>query len=390
MLKHDNFEPQRTLSMFTVSPSLPTSSRSLNCQVSSAESLPRQSYAASALLSLEELVISLGPDAKSNLATLLAKAPAYFGCDRIRYQFALENPPFDPTADHQFVIAIPGSDRIATLVGLRSEVPDLRVRAFANLVQAQELGLQETTRHSDIQEYTSALYDPCPLGIVISDTRGCLLSVNRAFVAMTRRPQGTFIGVRPTKLAKQEGRIKFFKAVRELQTQKRVGFSMELQLGNGRSLPVSATITAFEFKGETLFLTTLQDLSYLEAREQEFVKVENQLNYSIKMATDCFLTFDHSGRITEANPYTGCLLGMSSERCAGRPIDELFTTPSLREFRKALNRAHKEGYASLNCGLSHTDGSEVQARGALMRFELDGQLHFRLILQATPSLQEVA
>lgn len=350
----------------------------------------RKPEEAHALLSLEELVISLGADPESNLATLLEGGTAYFGCETVRYQFAIENPPCDPSTDHQFVVSLPGSDRVVTLVGLEREVQSLKAKAFANLVQAQELNLQETTRHSDIQEYTSALYDPCPLGIVISNTRGCVLSVNRAFVAMTQRPQDTFIGMRPTKLAKQEGRIKFFKAVRELQTQKRVGFSLALQLGKGRSLPVSATITAFEFQGETLFLTTLQDLSYLEAREQEFVKVENQLNYSIKKATDCFLTFDHSGRVTEINPYTGELLGLCSERCAGRPIDDLFATPSLRNFRKALNQAQKEGYASLTCQLSHADGSEIPARGALMRFELDGQLHFRVILQTMAALEEVA
>lgn len=335
---------------------------------------------------LSSVLLELGEDPSINIITILEFGAQFLNCAHLNY---IENgnepdPELELEDSEAIQVPISGTTRTLKLYRPFDELNSDNLRIFTSLLIQQERRLRDILRMQSLKDYTKKLFEACPDGIVVSDESGAIINTNRAMVSMTRRPAESLIGLRVSNLTSREGRSLAFQAFRKLKQQSRTRFDCRMNVGAGRTIPVSICFSDFRFQEQSLILATVRDLSYLEEEVKKCTTYEQSMAQSIKNATDGFVRYDQFGRITEVNPHVEKLTGVYSTRLIGRPIDDLLTDESLRAFRQAVTRLNESGYASFNCAVNHADGAEIPARGTLMQFEVEGERYCRLMLQAQP------
>ena len=278
-------------------------------------------------------------------------------------------------------LTLAGSKKTLSLYGQKDKLSSENIKIFTALLIQQERRLLDTTRLKSLKDYTKTLFEACPDGIVVIDTSGAVINTNRAMVAMTRKPMESLIGLKIAKLTSKEGRSNAFLALRKMQSHARSHFDCRLNVGAGRTIPVSICFSQFHFQEQVLILATVRDLSYLEEESKKASSYEESLVRSIENATDGYVRYDQFGRITRVNPHIERLTGCFAARLIGRPVDDLLTDSSLRSFRKAVSELNVNGYSSFSGFIRASDGSEIPARATLMQFEQEGERCSRLMLQ---------
>lgn len=332
-------------------------------------------------VTLEYLVCGLGPSASQNISKLLELGTAFLGCESLQI------------VDHDDLLFSHHDSGSELLEPLGKSLHQLLIKApaqpldpgrlasFKNLLIQQYSRIQDVDRMWSMKKYSKALFESSPDGILVTDESGYILDVNKAMVMLTRMAREDLLGIRASKLTNAHGRTQVMKAIRYLKTNNRARFDCKIRFGSGQGVPTSISIRDFVFQGQGLLLATIRDLSYLEEEMSHCKNYEKSLSRSIANATDGFIRYDQFGRITEANPYTETLIGLSVERLKGKPVDDLLANSSLRAFRQAVAKIHDCGYASFRCHLNHSDGSEIPAQASLMQLEINGEPYCRLVLQ---------
>ena len=337
-------------------------------------------------LDLSTLLLNFGSDPSTNLTSILEFGPHFIGCQRIHYAdlSELSEETSQLTEEEQETVThltLVGCNKRLSLFGQKENLSSENIKIFTALLIQQERRLLDTAELVDLQDYTKTLFEANPNGIVVLDINGTIIDTNRAMVAMTRKPMEDLIGLKIAKLTSKEGRAKAFLALRKLQSQSKSHFESLLTIGAQRTTPVSVCFSQFHFQDQTKILVTVRDLSYLKEKSQKSSTTEERLARSIDNATDGYVRYDQSGRITQVNSHIEKLTGCFATRLVGRPIDDLLSDSSLRAFRKAVSELNATGYSSFSGAIKTSDGTEIPARATLMQFELEGQRYNRLMLQ---------
>ena len=336
--------------------------------------------------------MNMGTDPSVNLISILDFGPRFLSCEHLNYTSQEEEPVSAEPESKVLRIPLEKFSKTLNLYGIKEEPNPENLKIFIALLTQQERRLRDLAQMRSLKGYSKALFEASPDGIIVVDANGYIVNNNRAAVAMTRRPANTLMGSRVSYLTDRKGRAAAFQAIRNLQKQTTSRYECRLEVGAGRSIPVSICIKDCIFNEQRLIIASIRDLSYLEEEVKKATTYEESLALSIKNATDGFVRYDQFGKICEVNPYIEKLTGVFSNRLINRPVDDLLSNKSLRNFRHAVSQINKTGYASFTCLLLNASGAEIPCHAILMQFELEGERFCRLILQErrkTPHPEEL-
>lgn len=329
---------------------------------------------------LSSLILELGKDPTTNLITILDFGPHYLNCKQLNYT---EEPSFEITNGASRVIAVQGGGKHLILHGLQQNSDPERLQVFCALLTQQEKRLNENLKLKSLRSYSKTLFEGCPDGIVLIDGNGYIVNTNRAMVTITRKPLNTLIGLQVGRLITGENRAIAFRALRKLGEQTKAAFNCRINIGANRTIPVSISFNNLVIHEQNLILATVRDISYLEEEIRKCSTYEESLARSLDNASDGFVRYDEFGRILEVNPHIEALTGVFGSRLVGRPVDDILTDKSLKEFRRAISRLNRDGYASFPCEIKSSNGTTLSALGTLIQLELEGVRSCRLMLQET-------
>lgn len=341
-------------------------------------------------VSLGTLLRQQGSDPSVNIVRILDFGPQYLGCKRVSYTKSTKQEQQEPCGSDSLAFPLENGAKLLTLHNLAAQPCIEKLAVFTSLLAQQECRLRDFLRMTSLEAYTKKLFEACPDGIVVTDDYGVIINANRAMVALTRKPLESLLGLRVNQLADASGRAEAFKALRRLKKHHRARFDCRLKVGAGRTVPASISFTDFEFQKKPLILATVRDLSDLEDEVTRCTTYEQSLSRSIKNASDGFVRYDQFGRITEANPFTEELTGISPDRLVGRPVEDLLSVSSLRMFRRAVGQLQETGYASFAAEVVHQDGSVHPVHATLMQLEVEGERFCRVFLQERRKLAETS
>ncbi len=331
---------------------------------------------------LEDLIIGMGKDPSLNLIAILDFCPGFLGCEHVNYVDNSSSSSSKPIGQQVKNIPVPPFNKTLTLYGLNKECETKKLQIILSLLCEQERRMRDLQKTKSLKEYSRSLFEFCPDGIVVTDAGGYIVNTNRAMVSMTRKPKNSLIGLRVSQLTTREGRSTAFTALRQLKTSSNSHFECRMKVGANRTIPISINFTDFQLYEQPLIIAIVRDLSYLEEEMIRCTTYEDSLARSIANATDGFIRYDQFGRISEVNPYIEKMTGLLGGHLMGRPVDDLLTDESLRNFRQAVTQLNKTGYASFDCSVRNSNGKTTPARGTLMQLEVDGERYCRLLLQA--------
>lgn len=328
---------------------------------------------------LATLLMEMGKDPSLNLVSILEFGPAYLGCEHLHYT---ESAPHSLKSSEEIMeFPVFGSKKKLTLYGIKVQPAPERLQIYCALLAQQERRLNDVLKMRSLKSYSKTLFENYPDGMVLLDEKGYIINTNRAMVALSRRPLRNLIGLRVSKIIEREGLTTSFSAIRKLNTQPKTIFDCRIRVGAGRSILVSVSFSDLVIQEQRLFLATVRDLSHWKQELAQRGHYESSLANSIKNADDGFARYDEFGRITDTNNSIKEWTGFSSSQLLGRPIDDLFSNNSLRNFRRAVSQLNKSGYSSFKCAIKAGDGSEFPSYGTLMQLEIEGVRSCRLMLQ---------
>lgn len=355
-----------------------------NCALSKHDSRSKEINPERKFQDLSSLLLNLGNDPSQNLISILEFGPGFLGCKHLNYR-KIEDLSTSSSEQEASSLRFPirSSDKELVLFEVHENPNPENLRIFTALLTQQEKSLRNIMKMRSLKEYSKALFESCPDGLVVTDRKGFIINTNRAMVSMTRKPLNTLIGMRVGQLAPKESRVTAFQALRKLKTQSKSRFECRLKIGAGRTLPVSISFNHCLFQGETLVLATVRDLSFLEDESKKLSQYEQSLANAIQNATDGFLQYDQFGRIVEANPEIERMTGVFQGRLVGRPVDDLLDNTCLRGFRRAVSQLCKQGYATFDSVLRTASNTTIPCRATLMQFEMQGERYCRMMLQDT-------
>lgn len=309
---------------------------------------------------------------------ILEAAPLLLNCESITYEDTLTGT--NPNAP-AIPVTVDGTNKRLICHGATTPPPAEQASLLASLLAQQEHRLHDRSRLSSIREYSDSIFNSCPDGLIILDSQGCVVDMNRTLVRMCGVPRDRMLGTRGYHLLSTNSYRAAILALRETRSKGKSRFAGELRLPSGRNIPINVNSTLVTLGQDELILSVIRDLRHLDEKAEQSIRMEHSLARSIINASDAFLLADERGDITHINPALSNLLGCPGERFIGQPFDTILDRNSLSDYRRAFQRVWDTGYANLNTSFLHSDNTLIPTRILLVQLEFNGNPAIRIILQ---------
>jgi two-component system CheB/CheR fusion protein len=193
------------------------------------------------------------------------------------------------------------------------------------VVWLHDLTELERTRRSlaRSQSYLETIVDNVVDGIIISDERGTIQTVNRAAEDIFGYPQKDLAGRQIDVLMGDEhrrhhqgyidrylttGEKHIIGTVRELRGRRRDGQEFPLELG----------VSEITFRGTRLFCGILRDISARKDAEDQVRLLQEKAIATLACINDGIITLDESGRVDYMNPVAEALTGVKLDDVQGK------------------------------------------------------------------------
>lgn len=333
-------------------------------------------------VSLETICSQLTPDPAHNIALLFHYGPAYLGCKKLSYGPASSSSAASEE-EHHILLSLEEQCCVLNLEGLTAATSDAKKKAFATLLLQQERGVRRANEYQNDQKYSQCLFDNCPDGLVVFNSKGVIIDTNRTFVHMCGVPKSELIGTKGHILMATRYQNAAAEVIERTVLKGSSRFKGRLKSTGGSELPVRATIQTFRYQGETLLFSVVREFSNLDEKVWRFEQYTRSLAHSFQQADDAYLTCSDSGEILESNPAFFHIFGLSSADPGSHLLHEFVSRNSLSIFRKSLAAVAATGHASFSSYLEHTDGTSFPARVSLLRFQREERQAYRCIIQRT-------
>ena len=205
-------------------------------------------------------------------------------------------------------------------------------------------------------DFQQTLFDTLPIGLALSRRDGQLVEVNPAFAAIIGRSVVETLGLNfkditpPNPAAQRE----------QLQRDGRYGpYEKHYRHLDGHPVPVRLSELLVQRNGETLVLSSVEDISDLKATEQELRRSEQELRTILDTLPDTFYRTDAQGRVVMVSKTVETLLGWTPEEMYGRRMADLYVEPHGRERFLAALAAGDGIVLGYEAELWRKDGSTI-------------------------------
>jgi PAS domain S-box-containing protein len=233
-----------------------------------------------------------------------------------------------------------------------------------------------------------------PAPVVVTDAGGTILHLNPAMEAVCGWSSAELVG-RPVGevLIPEEDQAWFaelFRSVVSLEMTRPLEVRVRTRGGGTRLLAWSYAVLPGPGGEPEAVLATgtdLTELRVLEEREAAARASEARLSGIVEIASEAIISVDGDHRITLFNHGAEATFGYAASEVLGRPLEIL-----LPESARGVHRGHVARFADSETparrmgerqeisGL-RKDGTEFPAEASILKLDVDGQLHFTVMLR---------